>query len=307
MNAASDEEQTRAIIRTCFGPSCLEYVTNKHAGGTSGKKGSRYEDLFVAYKAAEVAANQVEFPGAPWPFLAGQQLNFVDDALLSSDSATEYFQLKNALSVAWGHGAKTIGDDFSKQFTLAQHRGDKNPLTHLVVSSESEQVKLSNSIPNAIMGHTKVSFFPYYKEGTINSLVVGSRDVQNILIKIVKDENAALDSMESALTLISAACMEHPGGCSVEKIIEYVHKRYPGHLRLFSIADFSSSLTKAFVDTLAEIKGLWYSLSRGYFNWSGYGTSGSFQHDCFSDQFVKFQERIVEVSPATFDDFEKLV
>jgi hypothetical protein len=137
-NGMGYEEETIAIVNRCFGSSCADYITHKHVGGRSGKKGSRYEDLFLAYKAAEAAANQVDFPSPTWPFLVGQRLDFVDDAVLVSDSATEYYQLKNSVSVSWGSGAKSVADDFAKQFVLAQHRGEANPFTCLVVSNEGE-------------------------------------------------------------------------------------------------------------------------------------------------------------------------
>ncbi len=304
---SSDQEKTLSCIRKLYGPDYEKYVVNKNTGGKSGKKGGRYEDLFVAFKAAEVAASQVDAPDTPWPFLVGQKLNFVDDAVLFSESETEYFQLKNSTSVSWGAGDKSIADDFSKQVILAQELGHINPYTHLIVSSESLHTKLSLDIPNEIKAHTRISFFPYTGDGRINSLVIGDRYVQEILAKIICTDEASLDVMESALTLILAACKEHPEGASVEDIIAHVHQRYPGKLRVFPVRDCSGALSEAFVSTLAKIKGLCYGIYRGYFNWSGYGTSGFFPYDCFSDQFKKFQEQIVEAAPATFDDFEKLV
>lgn len=304
---SSDQEKTLTCIRELYGADCAKYVGSKNTGGKSGKKGGRYEDLFVAFKAAEVAANQVDSPGASWPFLAGQQLCFVDDVVVDSESRTDYFQLKNSTAVSWGDGEKTIGDDFSKQFRLAKFLGYHNPWTHLVVSSESLCNKLSISVPDEIKAHSTVSFFPYPPNGTINSLVVGNNEVQAILAKIVPTEEATLDMMENALTLILAACNEHPEGCSVQDIITHVQERYPGKLRVFPVRDCSEALSDAFAGTLDKITDLCYGISRGYFNWSGYGTSSFFPHDCFSTQFKKFQEQIVEAAPATFDDFEKLV
>jgi hypothetical protein len=136
---------------------------------------------------------------------------------------------------------------------------------------------------------------------------VGSTSVREVLTKILCDEEPSLDAMESALTLILAACNAHPQGCSVEDIVRYVHEKYPATLRLFPIGVYESVLIDAFRDILDKIKGLWYGVPRGYFKWSAYGTSGLFPKDCFSEQFKKFQERIVAAAPATFEDFEKLI
>lgn len=301
------EEKTLALIQQCFGAECAKYVANKHTGGKSGRKGGRYEELFMAFKAAEIAAEHVELPATSWPFLAGQRLNFVDDVVISSDKATEYFQLKNSNSVSWGSGEKSIADDFSKQFILATELGLINPWTYLIVSSESLRDNLLATIPDEIKSHTGVGFFPYDDKGTVNSLVVGNMDVQTILAKIVCDERAPLDTLESALNLISVACNEHPDGCSVENIIMYIQTKHPGKLRLFPVYSCDQALTEDFVSILAKITGLSYGISRGYFNWSGCGMSGFYPHDCFSYQFKKFQERIVAAAPATFDDFEKLI
>lgn len=67
-----DEDAVIAAIEDCLGKDAAKYAANKHRGGSSGAKGARYEDFFLAVKVAEAAAALVDDPDAEWPHVKGQ-------------------------------------------------------------------------------------------------------------------------------------------------------------------------------------------------------------------------------------------
>ena len=98
-------------ITTCLGPEAAAYAAHKHQGGKNGSKGTRYEDLFLAYKTAEVAAEMAALVRHDNPHLKGQDLGFVDDARISTADSTQYFQLKNKAAISWTAGDHPLKDD----------------------------------------------------------------------------------------------------------------------------------------------------------------------------------------------------
>src|SRR5690606_901874 len=121
-------------IQVCFGEKARKYAANKHRGGVNGKKGSRYEDFYMAFKAAEWAARCFRHLIPAWPRLRGQIVGFVDDFAIDLAENTEYYQLKNVGSLTWDGGDHPLVEDFARQYKLAVHLGEPSPTTNLVVS-----------------------------------------------------------------------------------------------------------------------------------------------------------------------------
>lgn len=150
-------------IRACLGEKLAQYAANKHRGGSSGAKGTRYEDHFATWMLVQAAAAFIEDPSTGDPHVTSQTLGFVDDLRVSSNLSTDYFQLKNAATVSWTSGEHPIAADFNYQFLLSKHRGEPTPRTNLTVSDAGLAVALSGSIPVDIRCHTAVLNFPGWR------------------------------------------------------------------------------------------------------------------------------------------------
>lgn len=303
---ATVQSDPYTAIVECLGAAASEYAANKQRGGSNGKKGSRYEDFFLAYKAAEIAAEHLDGLDATSPLLRGQCIGFVDDVVVSAHDKTQYFQLKNVANVSWAAGKHPIETDFSHQYTLASHLQEPNPTTALVVSDPQLQQKLSKTLPAAIKAHSEVHFFPYC-DGHLNRLVIESEDVQNLLRQLAKVENPNLDELAGVFGILIIACGEHPEGARVNEIVKTANSFFPNQLRSFSVADKQPLLSEEFVCRLAMISGLSYAIERGFFRWAAFGTSGVFGFDCTNEQFKQFQEDVVQQQPTTFEEFERLL
>lgn len=101
------------------------------------------------------------------------------------------------------------------------------------------------------------------------------------------------------------ACINHPEGCRVDQLIKFANSLQPSQIR--TLDDGALPLLEEFVSVLAGISGLTYDIERGFFSWSGFGTSGVLGFDCSSAEFKQFQDVVIQKQPKTFDDFELLI
>ena len=290
-------------IERCLGSAAARYAANKHRGGSSGNKGTRYEDFFIAYKVVEAAAQLLSDPFAPDPHVKGQDYGFVDDARIASQSATDYFQLKNKDSVSWTAGDHPIELDFAYQFKLSSYLQEQAPSTNLVVPTAELAAVLQASIPDSIKAHSLVHHFPWYS--TPNRLVFECAELRGWLKSIAHVEEPTNDALSGALGALMFACIEYPDGATIRTLVECAQRVFPGQLRLLPTTENWEDLLRAdFKGVLAGIQGLTYSAKRGFFCWSGFGTSGVFGYSVLSEEFTTFQNDIVQFVPRNFEEFE---
>lgn len=298
---------TNADIAACLGEGPAKYAANKHRGGSNGNKGTRYEDFFIAYKVVEAAVSLLTDPTAPNLHIKGQDdVGFVDDARIASDMATGYFQLKNKNSVSWMAGRHPIATDFGYQATLSKHIGEPTPSTNLVVPTAALAAELRESIPADIKDHTQVHHFPW--SVTANRLILESANLRKWLAKLSHVDAPTDDVLSGAFGMFLMANLECPDGATVSELTDLATKMFPGQLRLLPITeDWEQRLTPAFTQVLAGIPGLKYSAKRGFFCWSGFGTSGVFGSSVLSEEFKNFENNIVQIGPKTFEEFEEVL
>jgi hypothetical protein len=294
---------SHASIVACLGQDAATYAANKHRGGSNGKKGARYEDAFLAYKVAEIAARRVGVFGNAWPLVAGQTQGFVDDVLVREATATNYFQLKNVKDITWTGGKHPITTDFSYQYRLACHENQPGPITTLVVADEALRDNLQAAMPAEIAPHSAVVFFPYSE--TLNRLVLENPALHDTLRKISRSSNPPMDDLVGVLGVLVMASGEFVQEVSVEEIFRAAHRYYPGQIRTVGITS-PAVLRAQFVSIVDGIAGLQYDVSQGFFSWDGYGTSGIFDFDCSHPRFEEFQKLVEEQRPTTFERFEEL-
>lgn len=295
---------TETQIRALLGEDAANYASNKHRGGRSGVKGGRYEDFFMAYKVIEAAMPLIDGYETDHPHIRSQILGFVDDLRIGSKAATAYYQLRNRGTASWGAGQRSLEDDFALQFKLATSIREPLPTTHIVVPTSQLAAVLTESLPSTIRSHTQVHEFPWTE--TANNLVLRDQALRQRLIKLSNAEAPTNDVLSGTFCAILAACNEHPEGASADAFIDTACRLFPGQIRLLPAAeDWEARLHPEFVATLDRIQGLAYGAKRGFFYWSGFGTSGIFSCAVHSDEFRQFQDQIVQSPPATFEEFER--
>jgi hypothetical protein len=295
---------THADIQACLGSDAAQYATNKHKGGSSGNKGTRYEDFFIANKVVEAAAQLIELPMSPDPHIQGQHLGFVDDLRIAWPARTHYFQLKNACIVTWLTGEHPIATDFHCQKVLSEHCAEPDPHTSLVVSTSTLADSLAANMPAHIQDHTSVEHFPWHP--TINRLVMERPALQGQLAELTHIEQATLDALSGTFGAVLMSCLQHPGGATVREIMVHASRMFPGQLRLLPPTEnWENHLLPEFKRVLDAIQGLSYGASRGFFHWMGFGTSGVFGSSVLSEAFQEFQRNIIQTEPTTFEAFEE--
>jgi hypothetical protein len=291
-------------IKECLGEAQATYAGNKNRGGASGRKGTRYEDFFMAWKVAETAAEHVADPNLEWPYLEGQSAGFVDDVVVRGSAGTAYYQCKNADSVSWSSGEHPIASDFEMQKKLADYLKVENPTTGLVVARAELHEKLAGAVPESVAGHTSVHLFPYY-EGSINRLVYENSELRETLSALAKVENPKLDELVGVLAALLASCVEHQSGCSADIILQFANTINPAQLRTVPAnVDWAKELDPEFVSVLAKIEGLRYGANRGFFHWSAFGMSGVFDVSCADEKFKALQQQVIANKPATVEELE---
>ncbi|RAS27942.1 hypothetical protein [Paraburkholderia bryophila] len=293
-----------ALIERMFGQSGLKYLRNKHTGGTSGKKGTRYEDQFAAFKIAEALADHVRH-GRQLPVIEEQALGFVDDLVVADSSATKYFQCKNSASVSWSGGDHPIGDDFKCQIDLATALQKPNPLVELVVAEAQTAENLADKIPPDIVACASVVHFPYF--GSLNRLVLTHAPLREHLLALTRKEKPDLDDLEGAFSALLLAWIKVVGESSVEAIAQAARQQSPQLLRTFPLTDGEQHLLPQFIDALAGVTDLRYSVKRGFFSWTAEGFSETFTCECGSEEFARFQQRVIRAKPSNLDDFWELL
>jgi hypothetical protein len=144
-----------------LGNQVAQYAANKHRGGSSGNKGTRYEDYFIAYQVIQAATVLLDDADASNPFIQSQVYGFVDDVRIATAHSTDYYQLKNKDAASWTAGPHPLCTDFAFQSTLAAYLEEPAPRTKLVLASAENAAAMSNSVPEHIRHHTEVQYFPW--------------------------------------------------------------------------------------------------------------------------------------------------
>ena len=301
------EDPVMSVIFNLFGNEDVEYVKRKHCGGSSGARGAHYEDVFLAIKVAEAAANFVDGISSEWPYITGQYRCFVDDVRISFSTKTEYFQLKNYATIpSWTSGEHPIADDFYKQYQISMELQEPNPTTSLVVPEETFLDKLKQNMPTHISGFSSVYHFPSFDSPDRFVWEVGW--VEDILRKLSTDENAETDQLVGLLGAFLMACRTSQQGDNAGDIVGHVARMHPNQIRVIpDQQDWNLLLKSDFQKILAQIPGLDYRIERGFFHWSGLGMSQTLDVSCLSNEFKLFQEDVESRRPTTFEEFEEML
>lgn len=296
-------------VTTCLGPDWATYVANKRQGGNNGQKGVRYEDFFATHRLAEELCASLDTTGTPMPFFELQAEAIVDDLVVRwGQSQTTYYQCKNVQAVSWnsGTGEHSLQSDFNAQVVLSAYLEQPNVRTTLVVPTQTLSNNLQSSCPAAIANHTDVLYFPYC-DGKMNRLVHENSAVLSSLTQLARVDNPTNDELANVFGALLHGITINNGQGTCGDLLASAQSLSPHLIRLMPDQVSAFNLLDGFDGVLAKIDGLKYRLSKGFFHWEAFGTSGVFPQNCLSQEFERFQRRVVQQMPVTFDEFEVLL
>jgi hypothetical protein len=307
-----DSPKVRIAHAKALLPQHHDYLANKAVGGGAGRKGTRYEDYFAAYLLARLLVDRCwNAPPATWPEIYEQLVAFVDDVVTSTDDGVTYYQLKNVAHINWTSGEHPLATDFELQMQLAQSYGDKAPTTVLVVPDVALTDTLIKKVPASIKGHTSVEYFPYCG-GSLKRIAVEFDQLRNALEQLVRvaSHGAKVTDDELEYTygaLVQSFMHRSQADMTVRELLRCARKTSPSLVRLLPHEAAGIVLQPDFCGALAQIANFRYFTTTGFFTWDCGADSGVLSYHCLDDRFAKFQKKVVEINPSTFEDIESLL
>lgn len=290
-------------ISAQFGPNTLQYLKNKYKGGSNNLKGNSYENHFAIYKIACLSADVIE--GSQSIILRSQILDFVNDFIIDcvGDSSLQHFQLKSGQSVSWGEGDRSIFSDFNNQKKLNDSRSRGSQIT-LVVSSPDLKQSLEEIIPTDIKDYSQVVHFHYAT--SINAVLDREPHFQQVVQYLCAVENATKDKLETvAAVLLGAWVASDKSGISVMEILQKAQQHSPSYIRTFGPEHKLDPQVKDILDKIPKFQ---YKVSKGFFHWEFGGgiDKGTLMYSCETPEFYRFEDRIKQYQPTSFDELENL-
>lgn len=292
----------------CLGSKWAAYVGKKRIGGDGGAKGVRYEDYFAAFQLAKALCARVKNSAEPFPHLAQQADAIVDDVVLTwaVTAAAHYFQCKNVESISWTSGTHPLVDDFHAQAVMAEYEGIVDWKTLLVVPTSELKGNLDAKVPAKISSHSEVIHFPYC-EGRLNRLVLECVELRLYLAELARVDKPTDDELSNVLGALVHGIRAKGGVGMSDEMLYGAQGLSPHLIRLMPDQMQGFRLEQGFEETLAKVRGLVYLLSKGFFQWEAMGTSGVFSQNCLSQEFLRFQRRVMQQVPTMLDEFEALL
>lgn len=295
---------TSEDIERCFDAATRQYLQNKNRGGSSGQKGTRYEDYFAIYKLAQLAPHILETGLVV--YFTGQILAFVDDLIIDiPDQPLQHYQLKNSNTVSWSTGTHPIQDDFANQHHLNQTVCARASQLFLVVADAARAATLEANIPAVVEVFSQVLHFPYSPD--ILTLVAQVPDFHAALTYLSAFEVPEPDKIDFvAKALIGAWITSSASNPSGYDLLTQAQSQSPQYIRSFQP---DLDLVPEVKEILKNIEDFEYNLAKGFLHWD-YANglqSGTPPYSIETVPFRRLQERIKERRPTTFEELENLL
>lgn len=296
-----DESELSALL----GNAVVSRMTNRNRGGKNGYKGSRYENLFGAHRAARLISKWIDT--GEDALLEWQSDEIVDDLVVRRDSQLSFkaYQLKNSPRVSWTGGDPSIEDDFKDQQRIAVASGYTDIRVRLVCSDSQTASGLSKAVPPSIAGCARALHFPY--DTSAHRLLDGSDWLKKDFAAVSRYAAAtAVEASYVAVVLAGALAELYPKAW-ISEIYSQARTMRPELLRSTRTeADALAQLDPQFRDLLNNLPGFNYSVVRGFLHWtaSNGAMKGVLSIDCFNPKFNSFQSNIIKQNPKVFEDIE---
>ncbi len=291
-------------IEELFGEEALTYLNNKNRGGEINQKGNTYENFFTVYQLAKLSETVLE-EGTVIQLMS-QVLAFVDDLIIDyqSEAPLQHYQLKNAKTLSWGTGLRSIADDFHKQHQLNQRISRACELI-LVVSNQTLQVELGAAMPSILRPFSGVLHFPYYPN--LFQVIEASPDFRAAIAYLSAFDDPEPDKVETVATVLLGAWVSSSReGVSVREILYKARQLNSSYIRSFSQ---DLQLDPEVEKILDRIKDFTYNLTKGFLHWQYRDglTEGTLPYSIETEQFRRFQDLIKRQRPLTFEELESFL
>ncbi len=291
-------------ITNCFDVKALQYLQNKNRGGTSGQKGTRYEDLFAVYQLATLGMAVLE--GQQEIYLFSQVLAFVDDLIIDCNTtALRHYQLKNSLSVSWTSNDHQITRDFEQQHALNQQAKNRDCQLYLVVADSALQATLQARTPQSIQAFSQVLHFSFSPD--LLKTIGQTSGFYEAIAYLSAFDQPDPDKIEYvAKTLMGAWITSNQSRISVIDLLTQAQQVSPCYIRSFSQNyQLDSEVIKIF-DAIPDFT---YNLAKGFLHWEYLKglEQGTPPYSINSADFCRLQKRIKRQKPKTFDELESLL
>ncbi|MEQ8997294.1 MAG: hypothetical protein RID53_12430 [Coleofasciculus sp. B1-GNL1-01] len=289
-------------IQELFGKQFLDYLKNKNKGGIVNEKSNTYENFFVVYKISVLSKDVLE--NDKEIFFASQIMAFVDDLIINDiqENIYQHYQLKNTASLRWGSGLRSIADDFVKQYNLNQTISKQSEMT-LVVSNFQLRDRLANQIPQQIAEFSKVDYF--YFAPSLPKVLQEEQEFSQAVAYLCAFDNPEPDKIECVASVILGAWLSSDkSNVSLREILEKSRQSQPSYIRYFGSQDVQ--IDPEVKKILAKIQGFTYSISKGFLQWQFANglEEGTLPYSIETENFRRFQERVKQNKPMTFDELE---
>ncbi len=292
-------------IKNQFGEDILKYLKNKNKGGKSNERGNTYEKHFAVFRIAQCAPEVIERECIIrfW----SQILAFVDDLIIErpQDSLRQHYQLKSGSSVVWGSGTSSISEDFRYQNQLNRLQQITSELG-LVVSTVETRQSLTRDIPNNIQPYSQVIHFHY--EASLNKVIDKEPAFREGLTYLCAINNPTKDKIETvgAVLLGAWTSIDASSGVTLNDILDRARQQSPSFIRLIGPEPDIDPDVKQILDSIPDFR---YQLTKGFFHWEFGGgiEEGTLMYSCDTPEFRRFQDRVKERRPTSFDELENLL
>jgi len=296
------EEKT--VLSAC-GKIALEYLENKHRGGISGQKGTRYEDYYAVFRLAEHAGPSYSIEGGlggneTMQFISQVRKCFVDDlVILGGGLSQEHFhQLRNVQNLSWGNGAKSLAWNFESQGTLSQQAG-RGCSCYLVVPDNELQAALTAGMPVSLAGFSKVRYFPWLE--TLNGYIRGWSEFYEAIASLSAFEKPTPEKCLPVARGLLAAWVD--AGADSLVLGDALRELQSGSSYVRPI-EGDRRLPDVFIEALDGVEDLCWRQERGYFHWHSTDEldSGTLPYNCHTARFDLLIAWVTKHCPACLDD-----
>lgn len=296
-----DEQGIAGVV----GADAARHLRFKNQGGENNFKGSRYETFFGGHQLAKLARAYVE--NGEDALVEWQSVGFVDDYMVRLDGVRRVagFQLKNAQTVSWTAGDQSIQKDFELQYTVCCREGYGDIKLHLVCSSEDLTKTLTANVPGAISGYATAQYFPYNEP--FAPLLFSHAWLADDFAFLSNRRNPSVIEAQEVAQVVMGAWVAKAPVARVSEVLAQAREVSPQILRtLRSDTEAVQMVSPQLRAVLDALPGFSYDVHKGFMHWSGAdgSTTGVLSFDCFSEKFAGWQELIVRMHPATFEEIE---
>lgn len=268
----------------------MAYLENKHRGGISGEKGTKYESFYTTFKVANYLSTTIGVDGdTPEVLFQSQVMAYLDDLLITDNTRRIYHQIKNVANLRWS----SVEDDFRRQKDASEHAGENYKL--VLVYSDSE---FDENVPIDLESCTDFSYFPY--NSSIYTVIEKSSDFKSALKGILKFDNPSDDKLYALALCILGYWIgnDMQEGVTLRNFKDCI----VSNSNISTIFDRDISISKECRRILDSIPGFSYTIR---------GNSIVWESRRYKDNVTiwsgDLEARIISKSPKTINDIVKLM